>query len=428
MKHILLLIILLNSINIVYGQEKSDISDYSITLNEYGPETKKALKKIKSSSSAAENVYISDTISQEIFNAFCKDCPWVTGLSIYGNNKIQSLEPLKNLKSLKKFAGHSLEKPNNERFDLKPLANLKKLEVLDLYGTKFTNSITLKNLKNLKEINFHMSDVQSLEFLSSLPNVEKINLYGEDHTFKGYKPLSGLKKLKYLNTYMNLQATDKLLLELSPLNSLEVFESANNREATNLNFLKNCSKIKKIDMKWASKLKDISIIKEFNYLENLDIEGSLVKDISALQGKKSIKKLDVSDTEIENYSIIGGLENLEGLALNEVGIKDISFLKKLKKLQKLQLKETVLTDISPLSNLKNLTELDLSKSKVVDIGALSECKKLVEIKITDTSITDLSPLEGLKNLIQVYYSETVPSKHIDELKKKLPKCQFVLWK
>ena len=48
-----------------------------------------------------------------------------------------------------------------------------------------------------------MAAVDSLEFLRSTPDVQKLNLYGAAHTFKSYEPVSKLLKLRELNVYMN---------------------------------------------------------------------------------------------------------------------------------------------------------------------------------------------------------------------------------
>ena len=107
--------------------------------------------------------------------------------------------------------------------DIAAIDGLKDLEKIEFYNKRVINIDALAGLPKLKELSIHMSDFPTLDFLESTTAIEKLNLFGSDHTFKDYKPLLHLKNLRELDLTANDQATDANLKDLAALTTLEKF-------------------------------------------------------------------------------------------------------------------------------------------------------------------------------------------------------------
>ena len=260
-------------------------------------------------------VQISKECSQENFDKIAA-FPWIQDLTVlYGNEKINALTPLENLKQLTKLELSSIKSSKAAPLDLAPLAGLNQLEELNCRATRVKNTQALKGLVKLKKVSFFMSHIDSIEFVKNTPDLAEIDLYGFGHTFKNYEPLLSLKKLKKLNIYMNKQATDALLAPLTALTSLEEISMANSRQITTLGFLKNCREIKTIRANWSKKLTDISVLADKENLVSLELRDCAVTDFSALKGKKSLQELDVSGTAFADLSLLQDSTSLRRLRL-----------------------------------------------------------------------------------------------------------------
>jgi hypothetical protein len=330
--------------------ETSIVRTGLININEYSDATQSKLKALKSAGDTNTCVRIGRTVTQSDFAAFCKDAAWVTTISLdHGNEHISSLEPLQDLPNLVTFDSGYLKRSNDAPIDLEPLSELRKLETVTFTLTYIKNFHALNDLQSLKVL--QLWNVNSLEFIKGNPGLEDIVLYGNGHSFKNYKPLLALKKLKSLSTYMNNQANDRNLGMLSGLTTLEAFASGNNSWATTISFLKNCQGITTINMWNARRLWDISVVKDLPKLENLDITGTKVLNLKPLSGNTTLKHLSIAKTKI---SIIRPLENCQSL-------------------ETVNLSRSHVTDLSPLLKSKNLKEVIYSDTVPQDqIAALRQ--------------------------------------------------------
>ena len=154
---------------------------------------------------------------------------------------------------------------------------------------------------------------------------------------------------------------------------------------------------KTIEYRMDRELTDITGIKKYSELEELDLSYDMISDISELSGLKRLKTLRLLDNEITDYSALSGLEELEHLEVSVYG-SDLSELAVLKKLPKL--KELVINcgsprpgkecspacDLSLLSELDGVTELSIYAWKnTCDISAVSDMKSLEKLSISTVS-------------------------------------------
>ena len=149
-------------------------------------------------------------------------------------------------------------------------------------------------------------------------------------------------------------------------------------------------------------IRDLSALKYFTNLEDLNISYNDINDFTPLAELKSITALGFTGVRPKDLSALKGLTNMvciifdwtyapdQGhngyenldfmLAMKELeifsakgdGIKDITALGGLTKLWSLYLADNQITDISPLANLKNLRELELSKNPIDDFSPIKD--------------------------------------------------------
>ncbi len=350
--------------------EDIKISGSMISISSMTDEAKTKLETIADKEEM--RLLIKKTCSQSDFSAVCQ-LGWIRKLELErGNDKINDLSPLANLKNLQRLKVSSVKASETAPLDIASLAQLTSLIDVDFYATKIKNTQAMSGLSKLRRVSLYMSSVDSIDFLNGAPEVRELILYGANHTFKNYEPLLGLKKLRKLDIYMNEQATDQLLSPLSALTSLTEIRMSNSSKITTLDFLANCKDLRFISANWSRLLTDISALANMDQLQSVGLSDCKIDSISVLKDKKQLIGLDISRTAV--------------------------------------------SDISPLSGCKLLQSLDIEKTKVKDLSPLSACNVLQLLQIEDTPINDISVLVNCDNLRSLEVPKTVPQGQIDKLK------------
>ncbi len=305
-------------------------------------------------------ITVESEASQETLNAL-GSLSWLEELEIR-SDLVTDLSALKGLTQLKELKLNSMDEAKKTPLSLAPLAAMNALESFNCYASPVTDLDALGNKEQLVEVNLYMGAVNSLDFLSSTPNVEDLDLYGFKHSFEDYKPLLSLTKLKELNIYMNKQAVDEKLKVLEALSSLEKISMSNCKEVTTLNFLANCKNMSEVKAKWCSKLEDASALAGMTQLKRLDLEDSVISDFSFLSKLTSLQSLVLEGTAFTDLSLLPASEKLSSLDLEGCAIDSVEALSTYSNLRRLNLKGTEVQDFSPLYGLKNLNSITLDPS------------------------------------------------------------------
>ncbi|SDQ04792.1 leucine-rich repeat domain-containing protein [Flagellimonas zhangzhouensis] len=360
----ILFALMLLSVYTMHAQEDPidfKINSYSIIINHATSEAIEAINTAEKKNDI--NVVIGKVASQQDFDIVCENFPWIRKLEVSRHNEqIANIDAVSNLDSLTTLIFNALKSSEETPLDLGPLAKLTKLTEINFYATRVTNTEALSGHDQLKNASFYMSDVNSISFLETTPNIQKLSLYGFGHTFENYEPIAHLKDLKELNIYMNKQATDEALEVLKGLNKLEVVRMSNDKEVTSLDFLENNKNMQEVHANWCDSL----------------------TDFSALSKMKNLRVLEISDTAIENLDLLNGLTNLADLDISRTKVADISQLKNCSNLGAINISQTEIEDISPLFDCEQLWKVELS-SKVPNkqIEKLKELRPKIRIKVRD---------------------------------------------
>lgn len=226
---------------------------------------------------------------------------------LYCAGGINSLKGIENCKNLKR-----LHLPSEWITDLTPLANLNKLEYLDLdQSRELTDVRPLSNLTMLKYLDLYSTNISDISSLSKLVNLEYLNLY---------------------------------LTELSDVSVISNFKKLKEFKITGL------------------KNGDVTALKDVKDLEVLFAPFCEIKDISSLANLANLKVLYLMSNKIENISALSNKPDLYSLYLGDNNIEDISVLEHLVKLVYIELGANKIKNIEPL--VKNL---NIGKGTLVDL-------------------------------------------------------------
>ncbi|KAI5679630.1 hypothetical protein M9H77_00857 [Catharanthus roseus] len=284
------------------------------------------------------------------------------------------------------------------------------LMVFENYGVlQLSNHFLHQCLSNLTYLGFRKSfgiNAEGLRTLSSLINLEKLDLDRCPWIHGGLIHLKGLMNLKSLNIRHCKCITDSDMESLSALDSLECL----NLSRCSL-FDDGCNKLQALENLKALNLSfnnitDASLVhlKGLTKLETLNLDSCHVGDegMVNLSGLLSLTCLELSDTEVGSNGLqhLCGLTNLEDLNLSftlvtDNGLKNLSGLASLKSLS---LDAPQITDYGLLSliGLAGVTHLDLFGAHITDSGTnfLLYFKNLVSLDICGGGLTDI----GMKNI------------------------------
>jgi hypothetical protein len=215
--------------------------------------------------------------------------------------------------------------------DASPLAELTKLEELDLWNNQIVDLIPLTNLTNLEELDLWGNRVTDLQPLQGLTKLTKLVLVANQIT--DLKPLVGLTRLIKLYLPQN-QITD-----LTPLADLD------------------------------------KLIK-------LVLTGNQITDLAPLTGLNKLARLYLSRNQVTDLMPLAKLSNLTSLHLSENQITDLLPLKGLTNLESLWLSNNQVADLTPLSGLTALQELHLEGNPIPEAQKAMLRKALPNCRIS----------------------------------------------
>ena len=277
-------------------------------------------------------------------------------LEVFSQDVIKDLTGLEfasGLQILKLSGPH--DDGDRQTLDLKPLAELTNLRVLELTNYDITDLTPLTGLTQLDDlyldrITLEEAPAPDLTPLAGLTNLFYLTL--SRNSIEDVTPLAGLTNLRTLNL-------DKTWIgDITPLAGL-----------TNLRTLN-------LDKTW---IDDITPLAGLTELESLDLSDNPIADIAPLTGLTKLGVLNLSDNwQIVDIALLANMADLTSLTLSFNQGMDVSPLLKLNKLRTLTLHFEANADVSPLVELNNLPHLHLT---IWGLGYIQDPRPLCELKI-----------------------------------------------
>ncbi|CAL5374311.1 unnamed protein product [Camellia sinensis] len=293
---------------------------------------------------------------------------------------------------------------NNEGFE--KLARLSNLQLLDLTGNSFNNSIlsTLGGLTSLKSLYLGANNLEgtiNIDALKYLNNLEELDFSSNRldgfTTHSDFERLSVLSKLKVLTLAGNL-FSHSIISSLNAFPSLKTLDLSNNAiNGSIMEEFRNMSNLEELDL-GSTSLDDIKGLQRLSLLSNLKVlklDNNILSNsiLSSLSALSSLKTLHLSNSNLRGSIDIGELHNmsnLEELDLSDnQSMDDIKGLKRLDKLKILSLSYNNF-NASILQSLPwSLETLDLRRTNLqglVTSNGLDGLKHLQDLYLDYTSI------------------------------------------
>lgn len=341
-----------------------------------------------------------------------------------------NIEDIKYLKGLETLSLSSYQ----YNFDLTPLANLTKLNSLNLFGNAINDIRPLERLTNLTKLNLGSNNITDISALKDLTNLVELQLNGNKITdIRLLSDMADLKKLMiggnqikdYSPTaryYENLTSKDfeVTILEANDKNVIEI--NLDIGETLILPYAIKLSNGDIVFVNWEyEKITgeengvETIIGQEINSQNEIYIEctiGSGEEDNAVYFADSNLETavrmaIDKNKGDIY-YSDVKNLKKLDAMGR---GITDLSGIENLKGLEELWLWGNSLTanQLKYLKGLNNLIRLDLSLNKINYVGnnAFEEMDKLEELYLSENEMVEISEsaFNGLDNLIHLEIEE-----------------------
>ena len=155
--------------------------------------------------------------------------------------------------------------------------------------------------------------------------------------------------------------------------------------------------LKDLNVENANALQNLEPIRNFHWLERVNLIGQGIRDINALADKPYLTELLLQNNPVSDLS------PLEGDTLITV----------------LNIENTQVSDLSPLENMSHLRILNASGTGVKSLKPLSKMMELEELLINNTSVKTISPIENLPSLkLLKIYNTKVKNKTVTALQQK----------
>ena len=138
------------------------------------------------------------------------------------------------------------------------------------------------------------------------------------------------------------------------------------------------------------KIRDISGIESFPYLQYVELEDNKISDLQCLSNIKSLELLFLTNNEISNIQCLENLTNLYEIALGENQIVDIQALSNMKELYTIYLYDNKIEDVSILDqmdltyievNLENQKIEHTTKSGEIELPQILKATKIQESSV-----------------------------------------------
>ena len=251
---------------------------------------------------------LANTINDaEIFNALLQDVKFLKGTIIpnsvflvNNNTKIYRTYALEGLLSI---APDSIETARiyKSSFTTK-----------DLSGDRFSNLLSISGLTNLVELSIRNTSIKSLSDIQKLVNIEKLILFNNSHL----SDLSGLKECKKLKS---IEINSCGIVNLKNISTLPSLSSITVNQCDNLSSadgLENLTSLTSIDLSSNPMLENIDSLGNLNTLGEISLNNCpSIKNIQAITKLNALHVLNVEGHNFERIDNISSLTKpiLEGL-------------------------------------------------------------------------------------------------------------------
>ncbi len=274
--------------------------------------------------------------------------------------------------------------------DLSPLAELTKLESLNIRGVPFKDLAFVAALKELEELEMFMTTAKGLgpgtagvtdiAPFKGLANLKKLHFYA--CPFTDASPLADAVGMEDLSLYMAKVA------DLTPLKGMTKLErlSLYSVPAKDLSPLAGMTELTYIWL-YATKCDDYSVLKSMTKMEEMDFGISTFSQVEVIEAMPKLKKLGVWKCPIREWKSLKTAKGLEELILNDTSFADCTLLEGMTKLKWLKMEGCAVKDLTPVAKLASLQYLSLNGIEgITDLTFLKDAPKLQYVYLSKDQV------------------------------------------
>lgn len=254
----------------------------------------------------------------------------------------------------------------------------------------------LKLLTHLKQLTIHDRQLDSLEFLSTITELEYLDLSNCDlpDDLSTIATLPALKELRLSECGISTIST---LSMATGLTHLDVSSNA----IGDVSVLTNMPLLSVVDLSHNA-VTDLSCVTVLPQLTELNVSYNSIASVGPVGVCTLLKKLDITNNQVSDIAPLSALTNLTHFYAGYNQFADANVLVGCIGLQELNISHNLLTDISALSSLVNLVVFDFSHNEITALPALPSDCALHTVNGEYNQMEDVSVLGGMVNLAYVY--------------------------
>ena len=280
--------------------------------------------------------------------------------------------------------------------NLNGLANVPKLEKLDLSGSRFpADSLSIiASLPLLEELSLSNCSLSTVSGLEAAGNLRVLDI--SNNTIRNLEPVSSLVFLTELSMGHNALTSLKEIASLTDLETLDVSYNS----LTSLEPISGCVKLRSLNAA-GNQISNLSGISSLSALGSLALDYNALTDISLLGSCTGLSELRISNNTISDLSALDGLTVLEIFDFSYNQVESLPKWPSDAKLRVISGAHNVLTSIDVLAGMADLTYVSMDYNSLTSVNALADCANLVQVNVYGNDIDDVSALTA-HNIIVNY--------------------------
>ena len=304
----------------------------------------------------------------------------MTDLDLSGKEYIQNLIPVSRLTNLV-----HLNISSTEITRLEPLAGMTNLESVYLENTFIDNLAPLAEMNRLKAININNTPIDNLDALMADSHLETI---WAENSGIGPNQVRKLKSaVKDVTVVYQTEALQNWWDELDDVwkNILKEQVGCNSYEPSELE-LQQIMDLKELTVEQENIIQSLEPIKDFFWLEKVQVTNQGIRDIKPLGNKPYLDELLMQNNPISDLSPLASDTLLSVLNVENTQISDLDDLEHLLHLRILNASGTDIKSLKPLSKMMQLEELLVNNTNVKSISPIEDIPTLKLLKIYNTKV------------------------------------------
>lgn len=276
---------------------------------------------------------------------------------------------------------------NQDLYSLEYLSSLTKLQKLDLSGCTFPSEdlAVLAKLPALTELNLSGCSLSTIAALEGAPGLTKLNL--SSNTLRNLEVLSDMATLTELNLKHNAVTELDALSSLNNLKTLDISFNA----VSNLKPLASCVKLEWLDA-GNNGLTRVNGVEALPLLTYLSLDYNELTDIAILGQCVELTNLSIANNQITNISKLSSLVNLDILDFSYNSVESMPDWQEGCMLRTIDGSYNSLLSIDNLSTLDQLCYVYMDYNKLTSVDALANNYRLVQVNVYGNEIDTVAAL------------------------------------